>query len=113
MTWALILAKFFYTFGNLLYLMHTFIFTINFIMLKYAILGHLLFEMCCGYELTSVMPTEQDYKCAKKDDVKDILQFVFGEDQIEHVHTKADRYYEYFMLLFLSHYRSGTISSFP
>ena len=49
--------------------------------------GHLLFEMCCGYELTSVMPTDQDYKCAKKDEVKEILQFVFEEDQIEHVHA--------------------------
>ena len=41
--------------------------------------------MCCGYELTAALPSDQDYRAAKKEEVKDILQFVFKEDQIEHV----------------------------
>ena len=48
-----------------------------------------MFEMCCGYELTSALPTEQDLKNAKKEEVKDILEFVFGEEQVEHVCSKT------------------------
>jgi hypothetical protein len=43
--------------------------------------------MCCGYELTSVLPSDQDYRSAKKEEVKEILHFVFEEDQVEHVRT--------------------------
>jgi hypothetical protein len=41
--------------------------------------------MCCGYELTSVLPSDHDYRSAKKEEVKEILHFVFEEDQVEHV----------------------------
>ena len=48
-----------------------------------------MFEMCCGYELTSALPTEQDLKNAKKEEVKEILEFVFDKEQVEHVRNKT------------------------
>ena len=32
-----------------------------------------------------MLPSDQDYRAAKKEEVKDILQFVFKENQIEYV----------------------------
>ena len=34
-----------------------------------------------------MVPTEQDYKSAKKDEVKAILEFVFKAQQVEDVRT--------------------------
>ena len=45
--------------------------------------GHLLFEMACGYELTSLVPGDQEYKSVKNEQVKLALQFVF-EDGFPH-----------------------------
>ena len=72
--------------GLVLAQLHKHFTSLNFT-LSSVYLGHLLFEMCCGYELTSVVPTEQDYKSAKKDEVKAILEFVFKAQQVEDVRT--------------------------
>ena len=49
------------------------------------------------------MPTEQDYKSAKKDDVKEILQFVFEESRIEDVraHNNLKMAYTIIMTCFI------------
>ena len=38
-----------------------------------------MFEMSCGYELTSVNPSPDDYKAVKSDRVKEVLEFIFTE----------------------------------
>ena len=35
--------------------------------------------MCCGYELTHLRPEGPEYKTVKKDEVKEILQFIFKD----------------------------------
>ena len=37
--------------------------------------------MCCGYELTSPFPKEQDYKSVKDARVQDVLQVIFEMDE--------------------------------
>ena len=43
--------------------------------------GHLVFEMCCGYELTTVVPTAQDYQAVRDveggDKVEEVLRYIF------------------------------------
>ena len=41
--------------------------------------GHLLFEMCCGYELTTVSPRKQEYKSVKDKLLKATLRYIFEE----------------------------------
>ena len=38
-----------------------------------------MFEMSCGYELTSVYPSVDDYIAVKSDRVKEVLEFIFTE----------------------------------
>lgn len=45
--------------------------------------GHLLFEMCCGYELTTISPKKQEYKSVKDRTLKATLQYIF-EDGFPH-----------------------------
>lgn len=47
------------------------------------LLGHLLFEMCCGYELTTVSPRKQEYKSVQDKLLKTTLQYIF-EDGFPH-----------------------------
>ena len=42
------------------------------------IIGHLIFEMSAGYELTTVRPGREDYK-AVPSDVRQILEFIFAD----------------------------------
>ena len=55
-------------------------------------LGHLIFEMSCGFELTQLRPGEEEYKSVKDPDVKEILQFILKEgfpNTIEQVRRKV------------------------
>ena len=54
--------------------------------------GHLVFEMCCGYELTTVVPTAQDYQAVRDvvggEEVEEVLRCIFTDGfphGIEHV----------------------------
>ena len=42
--------------------------------------GHVVYEMASGKELTSLSPNEQDYKAVKFKDVKELLTWVFQQD---------------------------------
>lgn len=42
--------------------------------------GHLLFEMACGYELTSFLPQERDYQALRHQSLLEVLQFIFSND---------------------------------
>ena len=37
--------------------------------------------MSCGYELTTLFPTDQDYQAVKDDSVEDVLYFTFGHQK--------------------------------
>ena len=39
-----------------------------------------MFEMCCGYELTTCIPTKQEYKTVKDKKLRSALQFIFEEN---------------------------------
>ena len=43
-------------------------------------LGHLLFEMSCGYELTKLSPGDEEYESIKDSDVREILRYIFRDD---------------------------------
>ncbi len=42
--------------------------------------GHLLFEMGCGYELTSMLPQQLDYKALRYQPLLEVMQFIFADD---------------------------------
>ena len=41
--------------------------------------GHLVFEMSCGYELTQLCPGPNEYKSIIDSEVKEILEFIFKD----------------------------------
>ena len=43
-------------------------------------LGHLIFEMSCGYELTQLRPGRAEYDTVGDHHVKAILDFIFTND---------------------------------
>ena len=43
--------------------------------------GHVIFEMACGYELTTLVPGEQDYSAMPDSEVVDVLQVIFDRDE--------------------------------
>ena len=49
--------------------------------------GHVIFEMACGYELTMLMPREQDYGVVRDKRVLDVLQTIFDRDNDGHFTT--------------------------
>ena len=57
--------------------------------------GHLVFEMSCGYELTQLRPGRAEYDTVTDSAVKKILDFIFTDDfanSIEEVHkNNGDR----------------------
>lgn len=38
-----------------------------------------MFEMCCGYELTTCVPRKEDYKTVKDKQLRSTLQYIFKE----------------------------------
>ena len=45
------------------------------------VVGHVLFEMACGYELTTMVPGEEDWRRVRDSAVLDVLQFIFLTDR--------------------------------
>ena len=43
--------------------------------------GYLVFEMSCGYELTTLFPTDEDYQAVRARDRKleEVLRYIFAE----------------------------------
>ena len=39
--------------------------------------GHVMFEMICGFELTELCPSEQQYRDIKDRKLRDILEYIF------------------------------------
>lgn len=46
-----------------------------------CISGHVIFEMASGYELTSLVPEERDYRSVKDEAVMDTLQVIFDRNE--------------------------------
>ena len=47
-----------------------------------TLFGHVVFEMCCGYELTELVPGEQHYAdIMKEQKLQQILHFIFQRNQ--------------------------------
>lgn len=53
--------------------------------------GHVIFEMSCGYALSGLLPTEQDYRSVQDKRVLDVLQVIFEQDQNRMVAIAAIR----------------------
>ncbi len=45
------------------------------------LVGHVIFEIACGYEMTEIAPGESQYGDVKDERVKDILCYIFNTDQ--------------------------------
>ena len=50
-----------------------------FLVLYVYMLGHLVFEMSCGYELARLRPGPDEYKSIEDSEVKEILEFIFND----------------------------------
>ena len=46
---------------------------------NYYYLGHLVFEMSCGYELTMLCPDAKTYESIRDPEIKEILQFILKD----------------------------------
>ncbi len=40
-----------------------------------------MFEMACGYELTRLVPGEGEYRSVKDEVLKDVLRYIFNQDE--------------------------------
>ena len=41
-------------------------------------IGHVIYEMSSGHVLSGVVPTEEEYERVRYDEIKKLLQFIFG-----------------------------------
>lgn len=45
------------------------------------LIGHVIFEMACGCELTGLVPGQQEYRSVRDKSVRDVLQVIFQRNK--------------------------------
>ena len=48
--------------------------------------GHVIFEMCRGREISTLMPSDSDYRDVKDRGVRKVLKFIFAQEDDEFIH---------------------------
>ena len=48
--------------------------------------GHVIFEMCTGREISTLTPSDRDYRDVRDSDVRKFLKFIFAQEEDEFIH---------------------------
>ena len=48
--------------------------------------GHVIFEMCTGREISTLTPSDSDYRDVKDRGVREVLKFIFAQEDDEFIH---------------------------
>ena len=48
--------------------------------------GHVIFEMCTGKEISTLIPSDRDYRDVSDRRVREVLKFIFEQEGDEFIH---------------------------